>query len=84
MKAAEQSSMAPLLLGSPVTVGPHFAGYYELYSLIEHGLGQDPKFVERQLDPGEARRSRVCFSSGTTVKPKAVEISHYAIIGNLI
>ncbi|KAF9515517.1 hypothetical protein BS47DRAFT_1293743 [Hydnum rufescens UP504] len=58
--------------------------------LIERGLSDlniaGPKFVERRLQPGEGK-TKVAFlslSSGTTGKPKAVAISHYAPISNLI
>ncbi|KAF9515516.1 hypothetical protein BS47DRAFT_1371999 [Hydnum rufescens UP504] len=59
-------------------------------NLIERGLSDlnitGPKFVERRLQPGEGK-SKLAFlslSSGTTGKPKAVAISHYAPISNLI
>lgn len=45
-----------------------------------------PVFVEKRLAPGEAKKKLafLCFSSGTTGKPKAVEVSHYAMIANII
>jgi len=76
-KAAEQSGIPRhriVLFGPPAAVGPKFAGYYDLFSLIEHGLSQDPKFVERRLEPGEAKTkvALLLFSSGTTGRPKVI------------
>lgn len=46
----------------------------------------DPTFVERRLRPGEAKLKLafLSFSSGTTGKPKAVAIPHFAPIANII
>ncbi|EGO23638.1 hypothetical protein SERLADRAFT_416040 [Serpula lacrymans var. lacrymans S7.9] len=54
--------------------------------LILEGLAQEASFVERKLNPGEARTkvAFLNFSSGTTGKPKAVLISHYGPITNVI
>ncbi|KAN0087717.1 hypothetical protein V8E55_006338 [Tylopilus felleus] len=55
-------------------------------ALIQEGLRLDRSFVERKLKPGEAK-SKIAFlnfSSGTTGKPKAVAIPHYAPIVNVI
>ncbi|KAF5374141.1 hypothetical protein D9615_008885 [Tricholomella constricta] len=57
-------------------------------ALIQHGLrlpgGQT--FVERKLNPGEAKTKLafLSFSSGTTGKPKAVAIAHYSLLANVI
>ncbi|OJA18473.1 hypothetical protein AZE42_04979 [Rhizopogon vesiculosus] len=55
-------------------------------SIIQFGLRNEPAFVERRLKKGEAKTkvALLCFSSGTTGKPKAVTISHYAPIVNII
>ncbi|KIJ64459.1 hypothetical protein HYDPIDRAFT_90496 [Hydnomerulius pinastri MD-312] len=55
-------------------------------TLITQGLASPPGFKERRLSPGEARTKIAfyCFSSGTTGKPKAVAIPHYAPIANII
>ncbi|KAH7913982.1 hypothetical protein BJ138DRAFT_1170978 [Hygrophoropsis aurantiaca] len=55
-------------------------------SLITIGLAQQPNFVERRLNPGEGKTkvAFLNFSSGTTGKPKAVAIPHYAPIANTI
>ncbi|KAG1739780.1 hypothetical protein EDD22DRAFT_1008313 [Suillus occidentalis] len=47
-------------------------------SIIQLGLRNDPAFVERRLKKGEGK------PSGTTGKPKAVAIAHYAPIVNVI
>ncbi|KAG8214730.1 hypothetical protein J3R82DRAFT_9818 [Butyriboletus roseoflavus] len=55
-------------------------------ALIQEGLRMGQCFVERKLKPGEAK-SKIAFlnfSSGTTGKPKAVAISHYGPITNVI
>lgn len=55
-------------------------------SLIQRGLRSEPNFVEQRLRKGEAKTKVAffSFSSGTTGKPKAVAISHFAPIVNLI
>ncbi|GLB45474.1 putative AMP-binding enzyme [Lyophyllum shimeji] len=57
-------------------------------TLIQQGLSipKDQAFVERRLRPGEAKTKLafLSFSSGTTGKPKAVAIPHYALIANVI
>ncbi|KAH7908838.1 hypothetical protein BJ138DRAFT_1136912 [Hygrophoropsis aurantiaca] len=54
--------------------------------LVTMGLAQRPNFVERRLNPGEGKTkvAFLNFSSGTTGKPKAVAIAHYAPIANTI
>ncbi|KAI0003767.1 phenylacetyl-CoA ligase [Russula compacta] len=58
----------------------------DLHQLIAYGSAHQPNFVERQLRSGEAKAkiAFLSFSSGTTGKPKAVEIPHYAPIANII
>ena len=57
-----------------------------LDDLISEGLQSKPSYVERKLDPGEGKRKLafLSFSSGTTEKPKAVAIPHYALISNVL
>ncbi|THH18562.1 hypothetical protein EW146_g2442 [Bondarzewia mesenterica] len=57
-----------------------------VHELIAYGLSHPAHFVERHLQPGEAKTKLafLSFSSGTTGKPKAVSISHYAPIANVI
>lgn len=54
--------------------------------LISQGLGSAPNFIERKLAPGEGKTkvAFLNFSSGTTGRPKAVAIPHYAPIANVI
>ncbi|KAF9236311.1 hypothetical protein BU15DRAFT_77152 [Melanogaster broomeanus] len=55
-------------------------------TLIQEGLTMERCFIEPRLKPGEAK-SKIAFlnfSSGTTGKPKAVVIPHYALITNTI
>ncbi|KAG9315598.1 hypothetical protein JVU11DRAFT_3236 [Chiua virens] len=55
-------------------------------NLIDEGLTTPPTFQERVLRPGEGRTkvAFLNFSSGTTGRPKAVAIPHYAPIANII
>ncbi|KAH9927930.1 amp dependent CoA ligase [Epithele typhae] len=57
-----------------------------LDDLIHEGLSHPQRFVEPQLKPGEAktRLALLFFSSGTTGRPKAVMIPHYAVIANCV
>jgi len=56
--------------------------------LVENGLRlpKDQSFIERTLSPGEAKTKLafLSFSSGTTGRPKAVAIPHYALMANII
>ncbi|KAI0706142.1 amp dependent CoA ligase [Cytidiella melzeri] len=54
--------------------------------LISAGLSSPLSFNERRLRAGEAKTKMafLCFSSGTTGKPKAVAVSHYAMIANVL
>ncbi|KAI0034004.1 amp dependent CoA ligase [Vararia minispora EC-137] len=54
--------------------------------LIQFGLARPANFVERRLRPGEGRTkiALLCFSSGTTGKPKAVAIPHSSPIANVL
>ncbi|KAG1879094.1 hypothetical protein F4604DRAFT_1579408 [Suillus subluteus] len=54
--------------------------------LVSQGLASVPNFTERKLAPGEGKTkvAFLNFSSGTTGRPKAVAIPHYAPIANVI
>lgn len=54
--------------------------------LIAFGISRPQSYKAQCLLPGEARTTLafLSFSSGTTGKPKAVEISHFAVIANVI
>ncbi|KAG1847293.1 phenylacetyl-CoA ligase [Suillus tomentosus] len=55
-------------------------------SIIQLGLSNEAAFVERRLKKGEGKTkiAFLNFSSGTTGKPKAVAIAHYAPIVNVL
>lgn len=57
-----------------------------LDSLITFGESSREKFEERRFSIGEAREALafLSLSSGTTGKPKAVAISHFAVIANVL
>jgi 4-coumarate--CoA ligase len=54
--------------------------------LVESGKNHAKSFVPKSLAPGEGktRHAFISFSSGTTGKPKAIPISHYNAIANVI
>ena len=54
--------------------------------LVKEGLTQPRRYVEPQLKPGEGKTklALLLFSSGTTGRPKAVMIPHYAVIANCV
>ncbi|KAH9980137.1 amp dependent CoA ligase [Lactifluus volemus] len=89
VKAAQQTDIPSdriVLLGTPEqAAAPNLFGF-DLHGLIAYGLSERTSFTERRLEPGEAKRKigLLVFSSGTTGKPKAVEIPHYSLIANLI
>ncbi|EIW53371.1 amp dependent CoA ligase [Trametes versicolor FP-101664 SS1] len=57
-----------------------------VHELIAEGLDHTQQFFERKLQPGEGKRKLafLSFSSGTTGRPKAVMIPHYAVLANVI
>ncbi|OSX62667.1 hypothetical protein POSPLADRAFT_1141924 [Postia placenta MAD-698-R-SB12] len=63
-----------------------FGSHSTISEMIQAGAGHAARFVERPLKPGEARKKLafLCFSSGTTGLPKAVAISHYSLVANLV
>lgn len=72
-----------VLLDSPKSrASPHAT----LDALVHVGLSKPALFVERRLSPGEGKTkiALLNFSSGTTGRPKAVAIPHYAVIANVL
>ena len=69
-----------------VLLTPEASQHCTIDSLVKEGLAQKHQFRERILAPGEAKTKLaiLSFSSGTTGKPKAVAIPHYAVIANII
>lgn len=57
-----------------------------LEQLIEVGRSKVQEFIPKAFGPGEGKikKAFVCFSSGTTGKPKAIAISHYNVISNVL
>ena len=57
-----------------------------VHDLVAEGLIQPKRFVEPRLKPGEGKTkiALLFFSSGTTGRPKAVMIPHYAVIANCV
>ncbi|KAF8895161.1 hypothetical protein BD779DRAFT_1668498 [Infundibulicybe gibba] len=71
---------------SAATVNDAPKGHRTINELVEMGLGRPATFTEKKLKPGEAKTKLafLSFSSGTTGKPKAVAIPHFALITNVI
>ncbi|KAI0308291.1 amp dependent CoA ligase [Multifurca ochricompacta] len=87
IKAAQQAGISldrVIPLNTVHGAGPAIAP--DLHELIAYGLGRQPNFTERKLDPGEGKTkiAFLSFSSGTTGRPKAVEIPHHSPIANII
>lgn len=84
--AAAKQAGIPLdrvvVIGAASSPRPHST----VQELVAAGLSKLPVFEERRLRPGEAKTklALLCFSSGTTGKPKAVSVSHYAMVANII
>ncbi|KAI0356904.1 acetyl-CoA synthetase-like protein [Trametes cingulata] len=71
-----------VVLFDPVAGDSHLT----VHDLIKEGLAQPRHWVEPRLKPGEGKKklALLFFSSGTTGRPKAVMIPHYALIANVI
>ncbi|KAH9833458.1 phenylacetyl-CoA ligase [Rhodofomes roseus] len=60
-------------------------GVRSVEEVIQSGVGI-PKYPECRLKKGEAKTkiAVLCYSSGTTGKPKAVAVSHYNLVCNIL
>lgn len=83
VSAARQAGISP---DRVVTIDTPAPNHLSVEDLITAGLQTASPFVERRLLPGEGKTKVAfyCFSSGTTGKPKAVAVSHYAMIANIL
>ncbi|KXN84605.1 4-coumarate--CoA ligase 3 [Leucoagaricus sp. SymC.cos] len=61
-------------------------GKITVEDMVHLGRTHAPAFEERKLKPGEGKTKLafLSFSSGTTGRPKAVAIPHYAPIANIV
>ncbi|KAK0486499.1 phenylacetyl-CoA ligase [Armillaria novae-zelandiae] len=61
-------------------------GYTTVSELVSYGEISSAQIPEKRLAPGEGKTkvALLFFSSGTTGKPKAVALSHYAVIANIL
>ncbi|KAJ7581563.1 amp dependent CoA ligase [Mycena floridula] len=71
-----------IILRSPATKSGHLA----VEDVVSFGLREPLNYRERRLRPGEGRTKLAFlnFSSGTTGKPKAVCLSHFNLIANVV
>ncbi|KAF7307183.1 Phenylacetyl-CoA ligase [Mycena indigotica] len=88
LSAARQAGLSEdrIIVIEP-SCGSRFHGRHEtLSNLIDFGNEKPLNFIERRLNPGEAKTKIAfySFSSGTTGTPKAVVIPHYSVITNII
>ncbi|RDX52628.1 acetyl-CoA synthetase-like protein [Lentinus brumalis] len=84
LEAARTYGITPdrIILFDPVAG----SSFDNIQDLVKLGLGQVQQFTPLRLSPGDAKKklALLSFSSGTTGKPKAVMITHYSIIANLV
>ncbi|KAH6916916.1 phenylacetyl-CoA ligase [Coprinopsis sp. MPI-PUGE-AT-0042] len=88
LKTAKEAAKAAGLPSSAIVLidsrGPK--GFTTTDELVRFGSTERDFYEEIRLKPGEARTKLafLCFSSGTTGKPKAVALSHHALIANIV
>ncbi|KAF8504116.1 phenylacetyl-CoA ligase [Gautieria morchelliformis] len=75
-----------LILAGDVSAAPSSFSRHSVDNHIADGLRDPQPFTERRLNSGEGKTKLafLSFSSGTTGKPKAVAIPHYAVISNVL
>ncbi|KAH9903408.1 acetyl-CoA synthetase-like protein [Cubamyces lactineus] len=83
LEASRASGISPERI---ILFDPAPEGMSNIQDLVIQGLREEQRFSEYRFQPGEGRTKPavLCFSSGTTGRPKAVAIPHYSIIANLI
>ncbi|KAI0672315.1 acetyl-CoA synthetase-like protein [Trametes maxima] len=88
LKVGLEAARTAGILDSRVIVFDSVPGdaHNTVHDLVKEGLAQPKRYVEPRLKPGEGKTklALLFFSSGTTGRPKAVMIPHYAVIANAI
>lgn len=85
-QAARDCHIPPSHIAHMDSPAGHNTPYPTIEHLVSEGLKKHPLFEERRLKPGEGKTkvALMSFSSGTTGRPKAVAIPHYAVLANVI
>ncbi len=85
-KAAQDAGISSSRIAILDSPKGHTADHPTFDRLVLEGLAKLPTFEERKLSPGEGKTkiALLNFSSGTTGRPKAVAIPHYAVMANVI
>ncbi|KAF9561069.1 acetyl-CoA synthetase-like protein [Agrocybe pediades] len=89
LQAAQQAGLPServVLFNTKTITKEMYNSHETVGSLLEFGLRNKTNYVERRLKPGEGKTKLAfySFSSGTTGRPKAVAIPHFALIANVI
>ncbi|KAF8810188.1 acetyl-CoA synthetase-like protein [Phlegmacium glaucopus] len=81
--AADRAGLPVILLDTPKQPSGNLL---LLDDLVAEGLTKHALFVEKRLGPGEGKTKVAILSltSGTSGQPRAVAISHYSVITNVI
>ncbi|PPQ73368.1 hypothetical protein CVT24_008585 [Panaeolus cyanescens] len=89
LSAAQQAGLSKdrvVIFDTPGIPRDVYDSHETVGRLMEFGLRNKTVYKERRLSPGEGRTKLafLSFSSGTTGRPKAVAIPHFALIANVI